>query len=221
MSWRDTDIWSQPGRSLHLTSPCSLKGHSHGHEWMTPIPFVQCQLALPFMRYSYKKIWPWKSKVNVIAKVKIIGYHWGLVLKRYIHFSFCADWMILSKDIANSIFDLENWRSRPRQSQTHWSHLEPGVKSMCLIFVLWQSDIFGWDRANVIFDLENLKIKVMTQIGQNLIRQSIGQCHQSCQKWKKSKKLLQSYHVKKSAAGGGSSVLMVPKKSHHRYTRVT
>ena len=90
------------------------------------------------------------------------------------------------------------------EGQTHWSHLRPGVQSMCLIFVSWQSDhfwlryrkfhiwswkfkvkvmakvkpdgriwvefnrcvcfsirdnrtIFGWDIANSIFDLENLR----------------------------------------------------------------
>ena len=28
------------------------------------------------------------------------------------------------------------------QSQTHWSHLRPGVQSICLFFVSWQSDHF-------------------------------------------------------------------------------
>ena len=38
----------------------------------------------------------------------------------------------------------------------------------------------------------------MTKIDQNLIRWSIGQGQQSCQKWKKSKKLLKSYRVDKN-----------------------
>ena len=28
------------------------------------------------------------------------------------------------------------------QGQTHWSHLRPGIQSMCLFFVSWQSDHF-------------------------------------------------------------------------------
>ena len=28
------------------------------------------------------------------------------------------------------------------QGQTHWSHLKPGVQSICLLFVSWQSDHF-------------------------------------------------------------------------------
>ena len=31
----------------------------------THIPFVPCQSALPFLRYSIFKIWPWKSRVKV------------------------------------------------------------------------------------------------------------------------------------------------------------
>ena len=41
-------------------------------------------------------------------------------------------------------------------------------------------------------------VKVMTKIDQNLIRQSLGQGQQLCQKWKKSKKLFKSYRVDKS-----------------------
>ena len=32
------------------------------------IPFVPCQLAIPFLSYDFFKIWPWKSKVKVIAQ---------------------------------------------------------------------------------------------------------------------------------------------------------
>ena len=31
----------------------------------THIPFVPCQTALPFLKYSIFKIWPWKSRVKV------------------------------------------------------------------------------------------------------------------------------------------------------------
>ena len=60
-------------------------------------------------------------------------------------------------DTAISKFDHENLRSRSSwvcgqrsrlhltfkgQGQTHWSHLRPGVQSICLLFVSWKSDHF-------------------------------------------------------------------------------
>ena len=39
-------------------------------------------------------------------------------------------------------FDLENSNVKDGQGQTHWSHLTPGVQSICLLFVTWQSDHF-------------------------------------------------------------------------------
>ena len=48
-------------------------GHTsqyHGHEWMTHILFIPCQLATPFLRYSNFRLWPWNSKVKVMGVVK-------------------------------------------------------------------------------------------------------------------------------------------------------
>ena len=50
------------------------QGHGWGHSsksqcgsniLSTHIPFVPCQSALPFVRYSIFKTWPWKSRVKV------------------------------------------------------------------------------------------------------------------------------------------------------------
>ena len=50
------------------------QGHGWGHSSKSKcgssilsihIPFVPCQSALPFLRYSIFKIWPWKSRVKV------------------------------------------------------------------------------------------------------------------------------------------------------------
>ena len=59
-------------------SNLTLKIKGQGHEWghssksqcgsnilSIHIPFVPCQSALPFLRYSIFKIWPWKSRVKV------------------------------------------------------------------------------------------------------------------------------------------------------------
>ena len=58
----------------NLTLNIQGQGHGWGERWKsqsgcdilsTHMPFVPCQLALPFLTYSIFKIWPWKSKVKV------------------------------------------------------------------------------------------------------------------------------------------------------------
>ena len=58
----------------NLTIKIQGQGHGWGECWKSQsgcnilsihIPFVPCQSALPFLRYSIFKIWPWKSKVKV------------------------------------------------------------------------------------------------------------------------------------------------------------
>ena len=94
------------------------------------------------IRYSKFYIWPWKFKVKVMAKVKPFDHNLGLnfiwyffvlwqfhlIFFRFVAitpnfiwqsdqisfdiFSFCGNQTILAWDIANSIHDLENSRSR-------------------------------------------------------------------------------------------------------------
>ena len=42
------------------------------------IPFVPCQSALPFLRYSIFRIWPWKSRVKVMGEVTVRSHNVGL-----------------------------------------------------------------------------------------------------------------------------------------------
>ena len=74
----------------------------------THIPLVPCQLALPYLRYSIFKIWPWKSKVKVIAQ----GHKVGITPYRLISLSFHVNRPSHSRDAAISKFDVENSRSR-------------------------------------------------------------------------------------------------------------
>ena len=74
----------------------------------THVPLVPCQSALPFLRYSIFKIWPWKSKVKVIAQ----GHKLGITSYRLISLSFHVDRPCHSWDTAISKFDVENSRSR-------------------------------------------------------------------------------------------------------------
>ena len=129
MSRRHDDIWSHPDHYLAdpYAWPSSPNGHSHGHEWPTSTPFVQCQSALPFWDNSYpwsKAMCLWSkvkvtfdlenSKDKVMAKVKSDGHIWGLEFNRYICFPFRGNRSIFGWGIANSIFDLEYSRSNSK-----------------------------------------------------------------------------------------------------------
>ena len=74
--------------------------------------FVSWQSDHFWLRYSKFHIWPWKFKVKVMAKVKPDGHIWALEFNRYVCFSFLGNRTTFGLDIANSIFDLENSRSR-------------------------------------------------------------------------------------------------------------
>ena len=80
--------------------------------------FVSWQSDHFWLRYSKFYIWPWKFKFKVMAKVKPDGYIWALEFNRYVCFSFRANRTIFGWDIANSIFDLENSRSRSWRKST-------------------------------------------------------------------------------------------------------
>ena len=87
------NIWG-----LEFKSICLLfVSWQSGHFWLGSIKF---------------HILPWKFKVKVTAKVKFDGHIWGQEFNRCVCFSFCGNWTIFGRDIANSIFDLENSRSR-------------------------------------------------------------------------------------------------------------
>ena len=94
-----------------------------GHIWGLGVQAI-CLLFVPWqsdhfwLRYSKFYIWPWKFKVKVMAKVKPDGHIWALEFNRYVCFSFRGNRTIFGWDIANSIFDLEKFRSRSRRKST-------------------------------------------------------------------------------------------------------
>ena len=73
-----------------------------------------------WLRYSKFYIWYWKFKVKVKVKAKVTpdGHVWGLEFNRYVCFLFRGNWIIFGWDIANSIFELENSRSRSGRKST-------------------------------------------------------------------------------------------------------
>ena len=154
-----------PIPELRLFQNLTLKIIVQGHGWgqssksqcgtnilSTHIPLVPCQSAHPFLRYSIFKIWPWKSKVEIIVpghKVEITPY-------QLISLSFHVDQLSHSWDRAISKFDLENSRSRSwvksKLKVTTWvQHL----KSTHFPFVPCQSGI-----PFLIQHFQNLTLKI-------------------------------------------------------------
>ena len=105
----------------NLTLKIQGQGHEWGESWKpqhgsnilsTHIPFIPCQSAIPFLRYDFFKIWPWKSKVNAMVEVKVQSNKVGVTSYRLTSLSFHVNRPSHSWDTAFSKFDLENPRSR-------------------------------------------------------------------------------------------------------------
>ena len=126
-----------------LKSPRSLSGRSRhltlvtkwSWSWMTYChPLCKMSIGPPILRYSYFKIWPRRSMVKVMCVVKGQGHVWPTKFKGY------------------------------GQGQTHWSHLRPGVQSICLLFVSWQSDHFWLRYSKFHIWPWKFKVKVMAKV---------------------------------------------------------
>ena len=90
----------------------SLKSQCESSILSTNIPFVPCQSAIPFLRYDFFKIWPWKSKVKVMEEVNIESHNMGPTFYRLTSLSFHVNRPSHSYDKTFSKFDHENPRSR-------------------------------------------------------------------------------------------------------------
>ena len=136
---------SLSGRSKHLTLVTKWSW-SWSWSWMRYChPLCAMSIGPPILRNSYFKIWSWKSMVKVMCVVNGQGHIWP------------------------SKFKGQGYGP----GQTHWSHLRPGVISICLLFVSWQSDHFwlryskfhiwpwnsrsrSWPRSNLMVTFEVL-----------------------------------------------------------------
>ena len=92
----------------------TLKIQGQGHGWgqssksqcdsNIPSTHILLVSTIPFLRYSIFKIWPWKSKVKVIAQ----GHKVDITPYLLISLSFHVDQPSHSWDTAISKFDIEN-----------------------------------------------------------------------------------------------------------------
>ena len=153
---------SLSGRSIHLTL---ITKWSWSWSWMTYChPLCAMSTSPPILRYSYFKIWPWKSMVKVMCVVKCEGHIWpwkfkgqgygmmvtfeALEFNRYVCFLFRGNRTILGWDIANSKVKV---MAKVKPDGHIWA-LESN-RYVCFSF-RGNRTIFGWDIANSIFDLE-------------------------------------------------------------------
>ena len=134
----------------------SSSSHNRYNTLSTHIPFVPYRSALPFMGYSYFKIWHWKFKVKVMGEVKVESYNKGPTFKRLTSLSFHVNWASHSWVTTFSKFDLENQGSRSWGEVTVESH-NVALTSYWLRSVLYHVNrpSHSWDIAFSKFDLEN------------------------------------------------------------------
>ena len=105
----------------NLTLKIQGQGHGWGERWKsqhgsnilsTHIPFVPCQSVIPFLKYNFFKIWPWKPKVKVIGEVNVGSHNMGPTFYRLTSLSFHVNQPSHFWNTTFSKFDLENPRSR-------------------------------------------------------------------------------------------------------------
>ena len=118
--WSRSCVWSKVKVTFDLENSkvkVMVKVKPTGHIWDLEFNryvyfLFRGNQTIFWLRYGKFYIWPWKFKVKVMAKVKTDGHIWTLEFNRYVCFSFRGNRTIFGWDIANSIFDLENARSR-------------------------------------------------------------------------------------------------------------
>ena len=103
----------------NLTLKIKGQGHWWGHSsksqcgssiLSTHIPFFPCQSALPFLRYSIFKIWPWKIKGQGHGWGHSLSHNEGLTSYRVTSLSFHVNRPSHSWD--KTFFKIWPWKSR-------------------------------------------------------------------------------------------------------------
>ena len=121
--------------SHYLVDPYTWPWSPNGHEWPTATSFVQCQSALPF---------------------------WDTTISKFYHENPWSRSSVVKgqRNIWPSKFKGQGYG----QVQTHWSHLRPGVQSICLLFVSSQSDHYRLRYIKFYIWPWKFKVKVMAKV---------------------------------------------------------
>ena len=147
----------------NLTLKIQGQGHGWGVNWKsqhgsnilsTHTSLIPCQSAIPFLRYDFFKIWPWKSKVKVMGDGNVESHKVGVTSYRFTSLSFHVNRPFHSWDTLFSKFDLENPRSRSwvrgKLKVTTWvqysinSHLFNSMSIGHPIPEIWLFKIWPW-----------------------------------------------------------------------------
>ena len=131
----------------------SLKSQCESNILSTHIPFVPCQLAIPFLRFYFFKIWPWKSKVKVMEHWK--SQHGSNILSTQIPFAPCQSALPF---LRYSIFKIWPWKSKVKvMGEVDIQSHKVGVTSYRLTSLSFHVNrpSYSWDRTFSNFDLEN------------------------------------------------------------------
>ena len=159
-------------------------GHIWGLEFKSIcLLFVSWQSGQFWLRYIKIHISPWKFGVKVMSKVKPNGHIWGLEINRYVCFSFRGNRTIFDWDIANSTFDLTPDLGHQMVKITYdlqnsnikvMAKVKPighiwglEFKSICLLFVSWQSGQFWLRYIKIHISPWKFGVKVMSKVKPN------------------------------------------------------
>ena len=134
----------------------SLKSQCESNILSTHIPFIPCQSAIPFLRFDFFKIWPWKSKVKVMEEVNMESHNMGPKFCRLKSLLFHVNLPSHSWDTAFSKFDLEKSKVKVMGEVAIQSH-KVGVTSYRLTSLSFHVNrpSHSWDTTFSYFDLEN------------------------------------------------------------------
>ena len=143
----------------------------HCHEWMTHTLFVPCQLAVPFLRWGYFRLWPWNSKVKLMGVVKGQSYTVGPVSYS---FSFHINQTNNSWDTAISKFDLETSKVKVMSDVKGQGHISSPVSNQCTSFTFHINRTnHSWDMDKIVFDLEQGKSEGFESCDRPIVRKRL------------------------------------------------
>ena len=147
----------------------SSKSHSESNILSTLIPFIPYQPTPPFLRYNYFKIWPWKSKANVIVRygyvknltLEIQGQGQGCKVTLWVQslinlhpfrLMFISSFFL---EIQLHVFQTLNLKSQA-QSYSSRSHKHSESYILSLSFPVYRP-FHSWDTVISKFDFENTR----------------------------------------------------------------
>ena len=174
---------SLSGRSIHLTL---VTKWSWSWSWMTYChPLCAMSIGPPILRYSYFKIWPWKSMAKVMYVVKSRSRLtfkiqrsrlWSRSNPLVTFEAICLLFVLWQSDhfwLRYRKFHIWPWKFKVKimaKVKPDGHIWDLGVQSICLLFVSWQSDHFWLRYSKFNIWPRKIYVKVTTKITQNLIR---------------------------------------------------